>query len=307
MRQMRSVVGVGLAVLIVTQAGCATKVAPPPRPSDELRGALGSVAVVAAPVRPERELSRPVPGKALSALVGMTAGFGVGLLSGAGCFVTAGYAAGLCVLALWTPGMMGAGVAEGIDKGMSIAEWKRGTAAIEAAAAEPEIQEMLRDALSLAAVDQASYRLAAGRLEDERRTAEGAVSYTHLRDEGVDTVLEVAVVTIALASAPDSSRPTSYGPAPSWEDLFHPSVKLTVKARARLVRAADDTELFTGIFQEESIPRPFGEWARDEAAAFREARDAALQALGRRIAEAVFPPAPAPAAGSPDREAEEAR
>ncbi len=287
---------VAIAVLVVGQWGCAAHVAPPARPSDAVLAQMGAVGVVGAEFAPERDFSRPVPGKPLAAVVGMTSGFGVGLGSAVICFGTYGQAALFCGLAIWTPVMMGAGVVEGVDKGVTVTDWIQSSRTLSRAAAEPEAQETLRDTVVAVASERRTARPVVPLLEGSPRDVKAPASYRPLAVTGLDTVLEVAVVRLELRRANDPGAPSSYGPAPSWEKVFDPSLELIVEARARLVRAADDAVLFTRPYRYSGPRRTFVEWARDGAEPFREARDAALKALGAEIAEDFFGPPPPPAA-----------
>lgn len=292
----RGLTFMAIAALVGSQLGCASHVAPPPRPSISVRAQIGAVGVVAAEFAPQTDFSRPVPGKPLAAMVGMTSGFGVGLGSAVICFGTYGQAALFCGLAIWTPVMMGAGVVEGMDKGVTVTDWIESSRMLGRAAAESEAQETLRDAVVVAAAERRSARPVVSLLEGGPRDVKASPSYRPLGAEGLDTVLEVAVVGLELRRANAPGAPTSYGPAPSWEKVFDPSLELIVEARARLVRAADDALLFTRPYRHSGPRRTFVEWARDGAVPFREARDAALRALGAEIAEDFFGPPPAPPA-----------
>lgn len=296
-----------IAALVVAQWGCAAHLALPP-PPDEVLAQVGAAGVVAVELAPETDLSRPVPGKPLAAVVGMTGGFGVGLGNAALCLPS--YACGLlprevgcdyrfwrfCGIAAWTPVMMGAGVVEGVDKGITIAEWIESSRTLSRAAAEPEAQETLRDTVMVAAAERRAARPVVSLLEGGPREGNAPPSYRPLAATGLDTVLEVAVVRLDLARVSQGAASWSYGPAPSWKKVFDPSLNLIVEARARLVRVADDAVLFTRPYRYSGATRyTFVEWARDGAEAFREARHTALQRLGEEITSDVFGPAPVPA------------
>lgn len=284
---------VAIAALLGAQLGCAAKVAPP-RPSDAVRAQVGAAGVVAAEFTPETDFSRPVPGKPLAAVVGMTSGFGVGLGSAVVCFGTYGQAALFCGLAIWTPVMMGAGVVEGVDKGVTVTDWIESSRTLGRAAAEPEAQETLRDTVIVAAAERQTVHPVVSLLEGGPREMKASASYRPIAATGLDSVLEVAVVRLELRRANAPGAPRSYGPAPSWEKVFDPSLELIVEARARLVRVADDAVLFTRPYRYSGPRRTFVEWARDGAEPFREARHMALQRLGEEIASDFFGPAPVP-------------
>lgn len=298
---------VAVALLVVGQWGCA--VAPPSRPSHAALAEMGAVGVVAVELAPETDLSRPVPGKPLAAVVGMTGGFGVGLWNAANCIPS--YACGLfvprgiagpscgyaflrfCGLAAWTPVMMGAGVVEGVDKGITVAEWIESSRTLSRAAVEPEAQQTLRDAVIVAAAERRTARAVVSPLEGGPSEGKAPPSYRPLAATGLDTVLEVAVLRLDLTRVIQWDTSRSYGPAPSWKKVFDPSLELIVEARVQLVRAADDAVLSTRPYRYSGATRlTFVEWARDGDEAFREARHTALQRLGEEIASDFFGPAP---------------
>lgn len=282
-----------IAALAVGQWGCAAHVAPPPGPSDAIRAQVGAAGVVASEFAPETDFSHPVPGKPLAALVGMTGNLGVGVLGAAACLGTYGAFSLACVVAIWTPGMMVTGIVEGVDKGVTVSDWLDSSRNLGRAAPEREAQETLRDAVVATAVGRRTGQPAVSLLEGGPRDVKASASYRPLAAQGLDTVLEVAVVRLDLERAPRGPLGT-YGLSLSWENVFDPSLELVVEARARLVRVADDAVLFTRPYRHSGPRRTFVEWGRDGAEPFREALDTALKALGNEIAGDFFgfPPAP---------------
>ncbi|HET7875282.1 MAG TPA: hypothetical protein VFN71_07130, partial [Methylomirabilota bacterium] len=117
--------------------------------------------------------------------------------------MTAGYAGPFCALAIWTPGMMATGIAEGIDKGVTMKEVKAGTGALRDALTDAEVQQMLRDAVLRAALERAPATSVVAVLEGRPRGPEEPTSYAHLAAEGLDTVLEVGVLRLELRRAND--------------------------------------------------------------------------------------------------------
>lgn len=292
-----------IALLVVGQWGCA--VAPPPRPSHATLAQMGSVGVVAVELAPETDLSSPLPVKPLAAVVGMTAGFGVGLGYGAVntavCCIKSGHPlscifyAPLCGIAT-TGVMMGAGVVEGLDKGITVTEWLERSRTLSRAAAEPEARETLRDAVIAAAAERRTAPPVVPLPEGGPRQGKAPPSYRPLAATGVDTVLEVVVLRLDFERVTEGALSGRYGPAPSWEKVFDPSLQLIVEARARLVRVADDAVLSTRPYRYSGAARlTFVEWARASAEAFREVRHTALQRLGEEIASDFFGPVPVPA------------
>lgn len=298
-----------VSIALAAQTGCAPKVVRPPLPSAQLKSQMGAVGIVGARYGPDTDFSRPIPSKPLAALAGMGGGLAVGIGSGAVCFVTWGYAAPFCGIAIWTPGMMVTGIVEGVDKGVTIAEIKAGTKALREATADEEAQDTLRDVVVRTALHQAAGRSVVPVPQTGPRSSKEPPTYTHLASERLDTVLEVGVLRVQLRRVAQSGRLETYGPSLSFQGWMNPTLELAVEARVRLVRVNDGSVLFGRRYDYSNHQNTFMEWTRDGAQAFRAARDTALQHLGAEIAADFLGPFPTseptpvePATEPPDAE-----
>lgn len=100
------------------------------------------------------------------------------------------------------------------------------------------------------------------------------LDYSWVGMEGVDSVLEITVLTVELAG--------------EWD--VDPPVTLTLAGATRLVRVRDGTEIDGAPVAHVAGTRHFTEWAADEARLFRDDLDRALDALAELIADRYFLP-----------------
>jgi hypothetical protein len=262
-----------------------------------VRSDLGVVAVVmSGDSAPEVTLAYPVPSRAGAATVGAGAGLGVGVAAGAGCLGSYGLLWPACLVAVWTPVMMATGAVEGTVKGVPISDLRASVVAIKEAAREPAPVLGLGERVA----GEATQRLGSGRgrfvpdLGGRAGAAPGRSAA--LAGAGVGTVLELRVARVALERASHPRPLETYGPSFSVERLIDAPLTLVVEVRARLLRAADGSELWGDEFTHRAGDRKLTEWGRDGAAQFRDERDRALARLADDVAGAVFGPAPAPSA-----------
>jgi len=284
--------------LLLGQVGC-SHVSPMP---EHVRAGLGVVAVVAPPAPPESTFGYPVPSRAGASLAGASAGLGVGVLAGAGCFVLAPIfelALAPCAIAIWTPVMLVTGGVEGAVKGVPISEVWRSARALKDAVGEPRVPRVLAERVTA----EASRRIGDGRA----RFAAGAPPegkskrprYRALAADGVDTVLEVRVERLDLERIKFFGLSESYGWSFSIENLIDAPLTLAVEGRGRVLRASDGRTLYESAVTQRAGSRKFTEWGREGAAEFRRERDRLLEALAEDIANAMFGPAPSPPESAP--------
>lgn len=266
--------------------GCAPRTTP--LLAESLRASLGEVAVVSAEAPPDRHFSRPVPGGVGAGAVGVGVGLGAGVLGGAACFASFGYFWPACAAALWTPVMMVTGGVEGAVKGVSLADLHEASEALELTASEAFVQDELRDELVRLISRQSGERVVTARLGRGPATLTAGADYRSLADEGANSVIEVTVLSLDLERISIPGKVPTYGPSFSIQRLIDPPLILRVRARARLVRAVDGTELYAHAFVHDSPIRSYLEWGRDNARAFREARQYAVEVIAREIVAAVI-------------------
>jgi len=289
-----------VALLLVASAGCAAKTAPSVIP-ERVRSELGAVAVIAPPAPPGSSLSYPVPSRAGAALTGASAALGVGAVAGAACFGTLGLVWPACLIAIWTPVMVVTGVVEGASKGVPLADLRASAAALKDAVGEPDLGRRFAERVAT----EAQRRVGEGRVRFAADAMSDVVSPRPDTD-GVDTVLEVRLEQLALERTAGSTS-SSYGPSFSVERLIDAPLALTVKAHARVLRAADGTTLYERTFTQRAGSQKFTEWGREDAAEFRRERDRALEAVAEEIASHIFGPAPLSSESAPPRVGPEGR
>lgn len=273
-------------VLALAAGGCGVK-APPTLPG-EVRERLGRIGVATVAFAPEVSVSGPTPlGGVGGGVKGGLTGLGLGVLGGAGCFVTLGYWLPPCALALSTPYFMARWGIEGAMNAVPEGERRRSRDAIARAAAEMN-QARLREAV-----------LEEGRSKKEPapvplavqgpRSAGERSRYRDTAAGGIDTVVEVALERVDLEVAKTEMFPEKWGPwSHSFKSEVDPSLCMIAKARLRLVSVADDAVLFERVFAWLAGCAQFRDWARDEAAQFRKAGDEAIEGLARWTADEVF-------------------
>lgn len=304
MRMPRSLVLGQVVLLLVASAGCAAKTARPWMP-ERVRAELGAVAVVVPPAPPEPSLAYPVPSRPGAAVAGAGAGLGAGVLAGAACLGSYGIVWPACLIALWTPVMVVTGGVEGALKGVPVAELRASASSLKDAASEPDLARSLAERVAA----EASRRVGAGRVrfaaDALAEAGAGSPRYPALAADGVDTVLEVRLERLGLARAASHGPLPGYGLSFSVEKLIDSPLALVVKARVRVLRAADGTARYESAFTYRAGSQKFTEWGREVAAEFRRERDQALAAVAEDIARTIFglataPPESASPAPAPD-------
>jgi hypothetical protein len=255
---------------------CAAKTVP--SLSDEQRRGLGRVGVVVVEGPPKSSVSGPTPlGGFGGGVLGAAEGVGVGVLSGAGCLFTAGYAWPFCISALMTPYWVGRGLVEGALNAVPEGERQAARAAIVAAIAGVETRRIARG------IEEEAHRRswAVTVMSPGPPAPGGPPSYRDAASDGIDTMAEITLLRLALTGRPSSSTADTL--KLSVPDV-NPALGLLAEARLRLVRTTDDVVLFERTYRRLS-PRDmkFVEWARDDAAELRSARDQALDDLARDV------------------------
>jgi outer membrane lipoprotein SlyB len=99
--------------------------------------------------------------------------------------------------------------------------------------------------------------------------------YTSIAHNGIETVMEIAVLKYGLEGA--------------W--TFDPPLYFFMTAKARVLKTADGSVLYSNIFQYKSDKKEiitFADWAADHAFRFRRERDTAFSTLSERIVEELF-------------------
>lgn len=278
-------------VLALTVGGCAAKV--PSSLPDDARERLARAAIATVAFEPEVSFSGPtalggVGGGAKGALVGL----GVGVLGGTGCFLSLGYVPGFCAIAVLTPYFMGRWTVEGAMYAVPEHERRQGRDAVIQAAREVSQEQLLEAVLREGRLRRAPTPVplaAQGPTSRKQRS-----TYRTVAPDGIDTVVEVALLRIGLEASP-APEPGGDNPlTSSFASGVDPWLRVVAEARLRLVGVVDDGVRFERTFTHTGGHARLRDWAHDEAAEFRKARDQAIESLGRQIAEEVLGPVPRP-------------
>lgn len=258
------------ALALVYLANCAPR-EPPPEVTEELRNQLGVVGVVSVNFAPDDEFS--------TALRGRVTGVATGLTQGA----VLGTAYGAAASAPFPPFFVIFGPIFGVTGAVSggIAGWI--TAVPEDTARE--IESQIVGAITTTQPQESLRRqvIEAARRENIQSILELAVQgpamaeehldYRRLPEAGIDTVLEIGVVAVGLEG----------------EGGGDPELALFLQARARLIRAASNTELHADeTISFRTFPRKFTEWGADGARLLREHLERGYRELAERIIDQVF-------------------
>jgi len=251
-------------------AGCTTvEYLPPPQ---EMREQLGNVAIVSRPVDPSLEVDEP-PGTGTGALLGAGMGAAFGLSLGvkgcagsgdrSGIVCTMSFAVGviLAVPAALIGSVAGAAAAPPSD------DVKAATISLVRALEDARPNQALQYNLSEEALRKRLCHLRS--VEVNSLTTTG---YSHLEAAGFGSVLEIQV------------RSFEVDVAGGFDPVLSP--KLIVEAR--LLRAADGTELYRRAWLYWGTERDYFQMASDNAQKFRKDVKSAYQALAKRILRDLF-------------------
>jgi sugar lactone lactonase YvrE len=97
-------------------------------------------------------------------------------------------------------------------------------------------------------------------------------TYGSVASRGIDSILEISILTIGLAG--------------DWD--INPPLALVITGRARLVRVQDGSEIHETKLEYRSGVRLFTEWAANDAQLFREGFDRAIDYLAEETVEKHF-------------------
>lgn len=264
-------------ILFLVQAGCATSSPVIPARSNEVREGFGSIAVTTREAAPKVKFQAPKRVKGAGAAAGRTSGRALGKMWGGCAQVAAGTAETIIVpffvLAGCVIGTPFAAVGGALVGGGNSAAAEANRAAN--AARGPEVKA-LRGAVDPALTALAAEKPLQARLLERLATRTqasvvgvtktGRPHYKELLRQGIDTVLEVAVVRIDV----------------STENEF------VLTARARLIRVADREELYANTHTFTIASRTVSEWTADGGGVLRVALVGGYQTLADEIVEAML-------------------
>lgn len=286
---------ISLAALVFL-AGCATSLRAPAYFPDEAKAQLGTVGIASARFIPEVEFRTPAKGvlsgagRRAARWAGKAAGFvGRASPSSAGC---SGYACGGVVL-LWLGTLVGATVGGALAGGVVGAmdalpaeTVREAEVALTTSLSELKPQEKLRDRVFQVARQKTPHPILV-LAEFGPSSPDEHATYGSPTTQGVDSILEISMLTIGLEG--------------DWD--VNPPLALAITGRTRLVRVQDGSEVHATKLEYRSGMRIFTEWAANEAQLFREEIDRALDCLAEEIVETHFLLLPTLTPSSPSKPA----
>ena len=280
---LRAVFIIGLcAVFLLGQWGCATQ---PPALPEELRAQLGTIGIVSAQYTPEPDFEGYGTG-----FSDHTSGAWEGLKSGATEGAKAGPGVGgsmveslpadlpfmlLTVLVTTVVATVGAitGGLGGMTMGMINPQDSNPRddqevvkQALDTYLQKLGMQERIRKEVVAVARMNPSHQVR--ELDKEGPTEWGQlVSYHQLTEQGLDSIVEVSVLSLGLEGTSG----------------FNPEFSIFMVVRADLRRVADDALLYRARFNYTSPSQPFDEWMATHALAFRMTLDKGYRSLAEQI------------------------
>ncbi len=262
-------------------AGCAgptttSRLLPPP-PGEDIRSGLTKVALASGRFPPKFEI---VDGPAKGAGQGAARGALLGAAYTIGGASLAG-PIGLVASTFLVPvGAVGGSIVGGVTA-ESAARVEERAAAVARSLSARKIQNDLVDRVAEAGRDQTS---AAFTVLTERSAVNlnGRAEYRSLVEDGIPTVLEISVVELSLRGRTAE---------------IDPSLNLAMTVKTRLLRAADDTELYkSSLTYSGGRGRTLAEWL-DDAELLRVEVDRATEIVAEKIVDEVFLVIPFPRQG----------
>jgi len=242
---------------------------PPPA---EVRKNLGTIGVASGCFKPECSLQKQ---KSTTNVSKLAAGAAKGAGKGAGEVLVAGSSggeAGFCISLVLAPFvacigcLVGAAKSEATEKSDA-----KSDAALRNAFEQVKLQEITRDNILRTASKKTSYTFVD--LGDQGpRTPDKKFDYSFLASEGIDTVLEIAVLDAGLVGS---------------EEIY-PDLQFFMNLRARLIRVGDGERLYGGTLTHKGKRHLYSMWATDNAALLREELKAGCEILSERVVELLF-------------------
>ena len=259
-----------------------------------VRDQLGTVAIAPAHYVPDSNFDTFAKGAGSGAVKGAA------ILGGTTAAVTAGAAAAVAPMMapvivfagiLTTAAMTATGAVAGAEQAVSAATAHEVEAAIDTAVAGLDAHNKLAAQLAAAIDNEPWIHLAA---VDATGPANPAAHprYAQLQTLGIDSVIEVAITEIGFESCgPEFVRRIS---SACPEDSERPMIDLFLSASVRLVRVADDAELFARRFRYKSALREIPRWVADDGKLLAEEFDYAYRELAERVRDEVLLVSPLP-------------
>lgn len=254
---------VWLSIILVVGQGCAARV--PPRPTGQIRAMLGTIGVVSANFVPEANAPKAM-GKAAGAIAGAAKGLGLGLAAAALCPLgVIGRTGGdalffVCLGALGTPVLMGQGASEGAKAWIAEEVEQQAKVVLKDALLQRQFQRVLRDHVVEVGQDQGRHPFVAID-ESGSHIVDQQVDYRHLVGQGIDTVLEVSLISIGFIKDEGVAEKVEGSEEEEYKNL---PFSLTMATRARLIRVRDNKPLSDATYSFRSREHKWSQWVVEE-------------------------------------------
>jgi hypothetical protein len=245
--------------------GCATS---RPALSPEIRDQLGNIGIVSAKYPPEVSMSAPAKGP--------VAGLGIGAASGS-LDVLGALSGGKEIGAILSVILVPVGAVVGGIHGAAVAESSEKVETAEAVLMRAIEACMSQEIMShdLCAVAKSRTGRSFIEIKDYGPSVpDEQPDYSRLANNDIQTVIEITVLQYGLMKAPPLE--------------VNPPLSFFINARARVVKTADGSVLYSNTFKYKSTKLAQSDWAADNARRFRNKWENAFSILSERIVEALF-------------------
>ena len=263
-----------LIAFLSFESSCSRPYLLPPPLSEGTRAKLGNICIVSSEFLPESELFTFAKGRISGAAKGVAggAGTGAGIVLESGRGATGLAALGVLVIAA---AAAAAGAVIGGVYGTATAIPSEKVEEIEAclkrALIELKMQECFRETFFENAKGQTDFNFVLIE-EGGPKTPDEKINYEYFKGEGIDTVIELAVLSIGFEGK-------------GGED---PDLLLLVDVRTRVVRISDATVIYENKIEYRSPKRKFTEWIKDEGRPFIEELGTSYNSISEKIIEELF-------------------
>lgn len=278
----KSIIAISLSIAILScQAGCARNVPyylPPPL-SEEERASLGTIGIVSADFVPEPKLFTYARGRVRGAAKGMTFETDTGgppiifpSGHGSGGMVSPGASAGAAAAVLLVPVviLIGSEIYRAATA-IPAEEIKEIEMNFKKALIELRMQESLKIRFFQTAREQSAFNLVLVEGVGPK-TSEETLNYGNLKGEGIDTIVELSVLSIGFEGKGGKD----------------PLLSLLLDARTRVLSVSDGAVFYENMLEYRSVKRKFTEWISDEGKLFSEELDKGYGTLSEKIVEELF-------------------
>jgi hypothetical protein len=281
---IKSIIAISISVALLSfQTGCAARPYQLSQPlSEGERERLGTIGIVSADFVPETKLFTYARGRVKGAAKGMA--FEVStypppiFFPGAGGSSSAPVGSQGGAVAILLGLILVPAVCVVIGKEVYRAataipaeEVKEIESKLSKALIELRMQESLKKRFFQTAREQSALNLV---IIEERgpKTTEETLNYGNLREKGIDTVIELSVLSIGFEGKGGKD----------------PLLSLLLDTRVRVLRVSDGAVLYENKLEYRSAKRKFTEWISDEGKLFSEELDRGYGTLSDKIVEELF-------------------